>query len=359
MSSFDDMLKNVAMPTSEDVKIELPERRDADHEAALEAAQAQREQQQRDGQQQRRADEEAVQREVTEDARTEPGPGTQGGQGTGGSAGGSSAVEAVQGPPPAPQRDEPDEGGVAEAAADEDETAVDDVSDAGSEEGEDEEESAAPAEVISGDPEVDDLVRTIEEPEEPESIHGTREGTRPGTFTRGQGFTHESEETIIKRFPKQLVDRLRVMVGGYLGDAFAEQLSGPALVTAFISARLGVPFEVDDNTAQAAAAFRELEPQLGALESRVDELVEAQHEMSRGFTQMARRVGALGESVEGMELSTAYVLVDRVVGMRTEGQTESNIRVDDQRILRARENIRARTKAQRMLEETRKGRRIS
>ncbi|MET0887109.1 MAG: hypothetical protein ABWX92_11730, partial [Mycetocola sp.] len=61
-------------------------------------------------------------------------------------------------------------------------------------------------------------------------------GSEPRMFEK-TGFTSGGVDTIVvKRFPQPLVDRLRLSLAPVVGGEFAESLSAPALITAFLIA---------------------------------------------------------------------------------------------------------------------------
>lgn len=167
------------------------------------------------------------------------------------------------------------------------------------------------------------------------------------------------ETTVVKRFPVPLVDRLRLTLAPVVGGEFAEALSAPALITAFLVAKTGVELDVDPNTAVAVDIFRQVDPRLLAVEDKIDGMMDDVSRLADAMKLGLQRIGDTGNVVDALEFSTAYLIADRVAGLTTTDTNETNVDVTQKKALTARENIRKRAKAQRTIERQRDGRRMA
>lgn len=188
----------------------------------------------------------------------------------------------------------------------------------------------------------------------------------PGTalpFAPGVGFSFgedgKGENAQFRFFPKELVDRLRAQLAATAGTEFAKQLSTPAVVTAFVLSRLGSPMETDANTASATAAFRASEPRLEAIEDSAAEMQHDVHELAKGISVLNKRMIEMLAISETSELMQTYILMDRLLGMSSNGVTERTFDPTQPLVLAARDRARDRSKALRDVERRRDGRPIS
>lgn len=188
----------------------------------------------------------------------------------------------------------------------------------------------------------------------------------PGTtlpFAPGVGFSFgedgKGENAQFRFFPKELVDRLRAQLAATAGTEFAKQLSTPAVVTAFVLSRLGSPMETDANTASATAAFRASEPRLEAIEDSAAEMQHDVHELAKGISVLNKRMIEMLAISETSELMQTYILMDRLLGMSSNGVTERTFDPTQPLVLTARDRARDRSKALRDVERRRDGRPIS
>lgn len=287
----------------------------------------------------------------------------------GGSASGQQPVESSA-PEAMPQRDDPDDGEHSVSSA---------------------EQEAEPVEIdaTEKDQPADDADEAVdEEPSVPEGISDQDEvvevevqpvvggagRTERGTavprarrtggasetgFVRGVAFSHGSEEVVLKRFPKELAERLRSLAATSLGEGFASEMSLTQLVAAFVVARLAEPFETDENTERAVAAFRDDDPRLAMIEDHTGELLSDVDSLRRDLSRMRDVLGEVSLTSETVQMGVSYLVVDRTIGMNTDGLTPSSIDVDQPKVLEATDNIRRRTKQQRAQRAVREGRRMS
>lgn len=277
----------------------------------------------------------------------------------GGSANGSSSGGADQ----ITQRDEPDEGEHTDSTEEQVAARA-----AAAEERAAEEAPAAPATVeqaleLKPEPEPVAEEESAEAPAE-KQVEVTREelgqitGSQPVQYQK-TGFSAGGVETVlVKRIPEMLVDRLRLTLASTVGGAFAEQLSAPALITAFLMAKTGMGLQVDANTSVAVDAFRQSDPGLLSVERRLDEVLGMLTTESERSAKTLQTVRETGEAVDGLENSVAYLVGDRVTRLSTTDVDETNVDVTQKKVLVVRERIRERTKEQRKLERDREGREI-
>lgn len=336
---FDEMLRD-AQRQPIVVEMELAGRGEA-HEDALRAHRsASRQRAEREADHEPAPDAVELERlAVAEDLSVEHGSGGGGG-GAGGAGGGGGAV----GSPPSPQQTSSQDVEGAEAAG---------AQDAEAEDAREQDSAVEPVEEAAQQ----DSAPPRQEPQEAALRPGPAAPGPEGYIasdrpTPGQllefvpvGFSHEGEDTVLKKFPKPLVERLREMLAGHVGREFADKCSTSALVTAFMVAKLGISYTTDANTTRAMHAFRELEPQLSVLENNTAEMYEGLQQLGAVVRAMGSRLREVGDSLEGVELSNAYLVMSRLVGLNTDTATERNLEVDQPRVLVAREQIRSRALA--------------
>jgi len=191
-----------------------------------------------------------------------------------------------------------------------------------------------------------------------ETLVGIR-GSDPRMYEK-TGFSAGGTEMLtVKRFPQVLIDRLRLTLAPVVGGEFAEALSAPALISAFLIAKTGVELDVDANTAVAVDVFRQVDPRLLAVEEKIDEVIIGVAQLANAMNLGLERIGQTGKIVEGVELSQAYLIADRVSGLTTSDVDETNVDVTQKKVLAARHNIRMKTRAQRVIDQQREGRRMA
>lgn len=296
-----------------------------------------------------------AEREAIAQERHEREAGDQGGSSGGGGSATPAQTSSVTGPEPRPQRDdidgndEPDEDG-------EDEPVVP----------EDEEDEPEPEPVVEPEPANDD---DDEEDSEVEAIsqsepEGNRAGAAPAQWKDGTKFSYgvgpvdtdgKSTEMKLSRFPKQLVANLRTMIGGHLGDAFAKEAAGNQLVTAFLAARLGIPFEADANTTRMITAFRELEPQLAELEQTTSRTEDEVAALAKANRLLTKRLGAVEELIASTELAISFFIADRIAAISTHDMTLEKAQINHPKALAMRETIRAQAKEEMTRQKRRDG----
>jgi hypothetical protein len=331
--SFMDALENFKPTVADDVEIALPARREPKKEVA--------------------------------EAAGEPDLGQHGGAADGAQGAAADVVSgnaaAAAAAEPAPQRDDPDDGehtdsNEQELAARARKAAARDT----------EGEEAPPAAESDVAPEPDDETTeyavtpdasAAEEPVNLREALSKIEGTTPKAFKRIGFSSGEDTETLtVTRFPQPAVDKLRLMLAPSVGGEFAEAISTPALITAFMLAKTGLDLDVDANTAIAANAFRGFDPRLSQVEDKIDDMMSDVAQLASAMKLSLKRVSDTGHVVDGLEFSMAYLVADRVAGLTTADTDETNVDVTQKKVLVARENIRTRAKAQRTIEKQRAGR---
>lgn len=300
-------------------------------------------------------DDVVAEREAIAQERHEREAGDQGGSSGGGGSATPAQTSSVTGPEPRPQRDdidgndEPDEDG-------EDEPVVP----------EDEEDEPEPEPVVEPEPANDDddgedsEVEAISQSE----LEGNRAGAAPAQWKDGTKFSYgvgpvdtdgKSTEMKLSRFPKQLVANLRTMIGGHLGDAFAKEAAGNQLVTAFLAARLGIPFEADANTTRMITAFRELEPQLAELEQTTSRTEDEVAALAKANRLLTKRLGAVEELIASTELAISFFIADRIAAISTHDMTLEKAQINHPKALAMRETIRAQAKEEMTRQKRRDG----
>lgn len=327
MGYMDQALRDHQLPTSEDLEIQLPTRREPKKEAPA-----------------------AEPREL----------GQHGGGADGTPASEAHADATASGAAgdaaPTPQRDEPDEGEhtdsteeqiAARAARDtaapveESPTAGDIVERAPAEQ----EQAEEPAPEPEKQPDLADLL-------------ATSQGSSPRTYKRVGASYGKVSMTNVKRFPQPAVDRVRAMLALVAGGEFAESISAPSLLTAFIMANTGLELDVDENTAAAVDAFRENDPRMVDVEDKLDLALENINQLGRAMNIGLRRIGETGHIVDELEFGMAFLVADRVVRLATPETDETNVDIVQKKSLVVRERMRSQTKAQRTIEKQREERSI-
>lgn len=262
---------------------------------------------------------------------------------------------------PVPQRDEPDDGEHTDSTEQEVAARAAPTAEEPVEKASEPEEVPAEAEApVEPDEELDEIPEPVaKEPLSTKKQLAAIAGSEPRTFQK-TGFSSGGVETVlVKRFPQPLVDRLRLSLAPAVGGEFAEALSAPALITAFLMAKTGVELDVDANTAVAVDVFRQVDPRLLAVEDKIDEVMNDVSQLADAMKISLKRIADTGNVVDGMEFSVAYLVADRVAGLTTADTDETNVDVTQKKVLTARENIRKRSKAQRTIEKQRDGRRMA
>lgn len=387
--SFEDMLREMRMPDSSDIKIVLP---DAEgFEAERERARREREQRETDAREER---EQQEQREAeSRDAQAEE----QSAGEHGGAGGGSQeqVSQASQAPEPAPQRDDPDEGEHSSSEGEEPVVAAEEEADPepepvveeapsddakedeepGDEEGEEEEDALRP-EIVVG--------QTTAAERDRQAVQMRKHFLQGAKWDRSVGFSFDgkndspppkapknesdadkakrealppSRTTQMKTFPKALVEALRRAAEPAYGTGELDEASAASLLTAFIIARTGIRVPgIDANTEGLAKVFSSAEPHLVALEDRLEDFHRDVDELSRGLALIGRRVAEIGESVDSVEMSNAYLLADRVDPISTDGVTAATIDLLDRRAQAAGRKAREASKAERRRKQYENGR---
>ncbi len=329
MSMFEQMLDKHTLPTSEDLDMTFPVRREPKKDVA--------------------APTDALEL------------GQHGGGGEGTPADAEGVVDVAGGDSgPVPQRDEPDDGehtdsteaqvlARATAAAPEE---AEEVDAAGVTAEEAPEEAAADPEPA----EVEDEAPTS--PQDPAADLLAIEGTDPKAFKRGVGFSYDKgvKDTTVTRFPQPIIDKLRLQLAASTSGAFAEAISAPALITAFLVANLGIEFNVDENTAAAIDGFRTTDPRLLGIEEKLELALASIDRVAATSRVAVARATTAANAAETVEYATAYLVADRVAGLSTSDVNETNVDVTQPKALTVRDAIRSRSKAQRTIEKNREER---
>lgn len=297
-----------------------------------------------------------AEREAIAQERHEREAGDQGGSSGGGGSATPAQTSSVTGPEPRPQRDDIDGNDGNDEPDEPDEPVVP----------EDEEDEPEPEPVVEPEPANDD---DDEEDSEVEAIsqsepEGNRAGAAPAQWKDGTKFSYgvgpvdtdgKSTEMKLSRFPKQLVANLRTMIGGHLGDAFAKEAAGNQLVTAFLAARLGIPFEADANTTRMITAFRELEPQLAELEQTTSRTEDEVAALAKANRLLTKRLGAVEELIASTELAISFFIADRIAAISTHDMTLEKAQINHPKALAMRETIRAQAKEEMTRQKRRDG----
>lgn len=307
-------------------------------------------------QERREAEHEVAQAPV--EAEREP-VGEHGGAGGGGG-------EAASAPEAMPQRDEPDEGEHSSSAEPQEEPVVEegpqDEEDLRTAEPEEDEEPVQEADE-GPDPveeEAQEAQASLEAPAARLTAPRMPEGAEPLVWTKNLGFGYRDSKgaagTYLRAFPAELVEVLREQLAPF-GPEFAKEASAPALVTAFVLARLGLTVpELDANTAQAVRAFALLSPELASLEQRVGDVGEGLVEVLRALQGLRRDVDAVGEVARVVEMTNAYVLTDRYEQVAPPQATAKDVELRHPRVLATRSGLAKQARAQHKAEVLREGR---
>ncbi|WP_311245446.1 MULTISPECIES: hypothetical protein [unclassified Microbacterium] len=319
MSFMDLAMERHHVPSVEDVAITLPPRREPS--AAESAAQ------QRDG-------------------------GQHGGAAEGSPAGSDTHSDSPAGAnsEPQPQRDEPDEGEHTDSTSEQVARRQEQKASLPEEEPE---AAAADDDAIDADEEF------VEEPEPvrstPLQLHEVT-GSSPLEFKKlpgGAFYGKDAKLTTVKRIPAATVDRLRMLLADVTGGDFAAQISAPALMTAFIAAKAGMDFELDENTQAAMEAFRSTDQRVSAVEEKVDQVLQHIDQLAHATHQSLKRAAETGKTVDVLDFSMSYLIADRVAHLTTPDIDETNVNVTQKKVLSTRSRIREQSASQRKIEQER------
>lgn len=325
MGYMDQALREHQLPSSDDLQIQLPTRREPKREAPAEEM-------------------------------YDLGQHGGGADGTATSeAHGEVVSSAVTDTSPAPQRDEPDEGEhtdsteeqIAARAAREATIPAEDVSE--------------PLDASEPDPEPNEVRENPEpapllSPLNISEILASSPGTSPRTYKRIGAAYGDVPISNVKRFPQPAIDKVRAMLSRVAGGEFAEAISAPALLTAFIMASTGLELDVDENTAAAADAFRETDPRMVDVENKLDAALENIDQLGRAMSIGLRRIGDTGKIVDGLEFGVGFLIADRVVRLATPETDENTVDIVQKKSLVVRDRLKAQSKAQRTIEKQREER---
>lgn len=331
MGYMDQALREHQLPTSDDLEIQLPTRREPKKEAPA----------------------------------SEPhGLGQHGGGADGTPASEAHADVTASGASgdaaPAPQRDDPDEGEHTDSTDEQiaARAARDAVPPAGENEATAELVEQAPPEQKPVDEPAPESAPEPERHQDLTELLASSEGTSPRTYKRVGASYGKVPMTNVKRFPQPAVDRVRAMLALVAGGEFAESISAPSLLTAFVMANTGLELDVDENTAAAVDAFRENDPRMVDVEDKLDLALENINQLGRAMNIGLRRIGETGHIVDELEFGVAFLVADRVVRLADPQTDETTVEIVQKKSLAVRDRLRSQTKAQRTIEKQREERSI-
>ncbi|MCY1718475.1 hypothetical protein OVA26_16185 [Microbacterium sp. SL62] len=325
MSRFDDALGGIKMPTTDDLQITLPPRREPKPDAEPTGAPA----------------------EIRDVGQHGGGAETPGDASTGADA------------TPLPQRDDPDEGEHTDSTQEQ----IDDRARRAAESSSTQQQGADDAETTTAvlEPEPLVMVTSQHENADPheerselsfEERLATTVGTSPRPRNRAAFSTGQDTPTVVvKPFPVPVIDRLRLLLAESLGGEFAESLSGPSIITAFIVAKTGMDLELDEGTRAAEQAFRGEDQRVTAMEDKIDLVLQNIDQLAQATRLGLKRVSEVGVTADSIDFAVAYLLTDRVAGLSTADVNESNVDVTQKKVLVARSQVRAAARAQRTIEQ--------
>lgn len=278
--------------------------------------------------------------------------------GGGGSSNGSGSQEVAStvsgAPDPAPQIDdlgaeEPKEGeseGEPDEQPDYDEPVMDAADDPAQPDIADSDDDS------DGDEDADDSGNEQKKP-------ARRTGSSPANWQRNLKFDHPSSDLSLRRFPADLLDRLRSILGAVVGDDFSDQMSNVQLVTAYVTANLGIDYDTDENTRVAIRAFQSLDPMWESLEDTVSSTQERIETLVRGVDRLNKRLIRVEGSAAAAELSSAFFVADRITSLPTSAMTVDSAAMDHHAVTTMRKTVRKHADALRKAEERSDGRSMS
>lgn len=318
-SMFDQALSNTRLPSADDVEISFPVRREP------------------------------------QTSRSDEGVsfGERGGAAAGPSTpDGDAVVVAAGGGDPLPQRDEPDDGEHTDSTEAEIAARVSETSTDG-------EPIESPVEAFEDKAQTEEAEPATEAPSasDPKSTPRSTAGSQPVVFQR-VGFSAGAgiESLTVTRFPQVIVDELRLRLATGTGEVFADAISATGLLTAALSASLGVELDLDENTAAAAEIFRAEDPRMAGVEDRVDSILEGIDSLARVLQRTSERAASTAQVVDAVDYGVAYLIADRVSQITTAETTEQTVDVTQPKVLVARERVKSAAKKHRNIEQQKEGR---
>lgn len=335
MSRFDDLIANRVRPGedyAEDMTLDLPSQIDP------------RAEQRQEEEYEREQERHEVATEVVEAERDAVGQ-------RGGSSAADNPDQQASAPEAMPQRDEPDEGEHASSQPAEEEPVV---------EPEPEPEAPEPEpEPVQVDDELQVEPEPVESAEQRERYElpapHRPEGMEDLVWKHTYAFRYEQapqdaedgkvKYSHIKTFPAELVDVLRLQLRPF-GAEFADSISIPSLVTAFVAAQIGADLDVDEATMQATKAFRLLAPEIAALEQRLSGAEGELASMSKEVGGLRKEMRAVTEVLGSVELTNALLLADRFEAVIPPGSTVKTLELRHPKVLGARNTLRKAVKDQ-------------
>ena len=261
------------------------------------------------------------------------------------------------------ERDDPDDGEHARSTAEPEEAAaLEDEADEPDEGATEPEEPEAPDEEAPADDPVPEPAAQGEGDDDGPDLSALRPPTRPAgmaDLALGPGkFEVEGGSKNLREFPEALLTALRRQLEPF-GAEFARKASASTVVAGFVIARLGARVECDPNTEQAARAFKLAQPEISAVEGRLDALTDAVTVLIGQGHTTARAVRAASAEVSAVALAQAYTMADRIEQIGDlDSDTAGTAELDHPSAVAALRNMRSRSASLAADERLREGRPI-
>lgn len=214
------------------------------------------------------------------------------------------------GPPPAPQQDSPDDDEHARSSVEEAQPA--------GEETEQEQTGSEPEPEEVEDPEPETAEQDGEQAaDDSEGEDGSDlapvTGEQPVEYDHSVSFKHSGwKSSSIKQVPAEFITLMRRRLAVSTGTEFAQSLSNPAVVVAFLAASLGEGLDTDVNTQRAIEGFDKADARIASLVETVEALDEGQAKLGEVTQQVLQRLKEIEKVTDFIEVAQSYTFAERM-----------------------------------------------
>lgn len=179
------------------------------------------------------------------------------------------------------------------------------------------------------------------------------------------GFRFGDEQTVqVRKFPTELVSRLRSDLAMTTNAEFAQQMDLPGMLAAFVAVQLGMASDptviesVDDNTRIAMRAFAQLDRRTAALEDTLATVSDQVGSTDMRVHALSGTVTKINEMLRVLENATTYLVSERIDPTSTVGVLPSEVPVTGGKYAAMRTRLRHETGVEIQDEKLRRGRLI-
>lgn len=144
----------------------------------------------------------------------------------------------------------------------------------------------------------------------------------------------------LKTFPSEIIEALRESLRP-LGQEFAREISAISLVTAFVSAHLGIRMKFDENTEEAMRGFKQINPNLTGVEDRIDALTKTMTKMISAQRRTRESIEESRVDILAIAMAQSWHLADYISPAQgLEVVNANSLELDTPRVVQTLENMR-------------------